>query len=559
MRGLYPRAWAGLEAAGLDPKRYGRLDGTAIEGIEAEVSGPTPGSTPDEGRHDLKTRLRESTAVGHHPGTLGSRLLQGIGVLLLAGVASGAGAEDATHGVASHADPFAFVVLGLASVITMAMAGRWLAGRFRQPPVLGELVIGLVVGNVGYWLGLPLSVLVMHLGDARPVFREIWRSGGAVADVAAQVMGPASLEPGGLAERLIAITSGTDGLSLVYAGFALSLFSTLGVIILTFMVGLQSSIAEMRNVGVQASLVAVVGVVAPFALGLGVSVWLLSSDGTPVHLFVAATLCATSVGITARVFKDLGRLQTTEARVILGAAVIDDVLGLLLLAVVAGIAATGQVSAVEVARISALSLLFLGAVFLFGEHVARSAAWFFESLDHQQGKLLFPLALAFALAWLASSIQLAAIVGAFAAGLIIRDDYFAEDSNGWKIEDLVAPLEAIFAPVFFVLMGMQVNLAAFAETSTLLLAGTFTVAAVVGKLVAGLPAGRGVDRLSVGIGMLPRGEVGLIFASIGKGMGVVSDAVFSAIVIMVIVTTFVTPVALRWTMARAERSGGAAA
>jgi Kef-type K+ transport system membrane component KefB len=300
--------------------------------------------------------------------------------------------------------------------------------------------------------------------------------------------------------------------------------------------------------------VAVVGVVAPFALGLGLCMGLLPDDGMPAHLFVAATLCATSVGITARVLKDLGRIQTGEARVILGAAVIDDILGLLLLALVVGIAATGRVDPAEVAWLVVVSLLFLGSVLLFGERIARSAARTFEGLDRQQGKLLFPLALAFALAWLASMVQLASIVGAFAAGLVISEEYFSEDSRGWKIQDLVAPLEAIFAPVFFVLMGMQVNLASFAESSTLLLAGAFTAVAIVGKLAAGAPAGRDLDRLSVGMGMVPRGEVGLIFASVGKGIGVVNDAVFSAIVIMVIVTTFIAPLGLRWSMARAERA-----
>ncbi len=472
-------------------------------------------------------------------------------MLLLAGVARAAG-EEGTHGPADHSDPFAFVVVGLATVLAIASIGRWLAGRLRQPPVLGELVAGLVAGNVGYWLGLPLFVLVMHLSDARPVFREVWRSGEAVPEVASRVLGATSLEPGGVAQMLLPLTTGPQGLPLVYTGFALSLFSTLGVLVLAFMVGLQSSVAEMRRVGVQATLVAIVGVVAPFVLGLALGLWLLPDDGMPAHLFLAATLCATSVGITARVFKDLGRMQTAEARVILGAAVIDDVLGLLLLAVVVGVAATGGVNPVEVARIVVLSLLFFGSVLLFGERIARSAARIFEGLDRQQGKLLFPLALAFTLAWVANMIQLASIVGAFAGGLIVSEEYFAEHARGWRIEDLVAPLEAIFAPVFFVLMGMQVNLASFADPSTLLLASLFTAAAIVGKLAAGAPAGRGVDRLSVGVGMIPRGEVGLIFASIGRGIGVVGDAVFSAIVIMVVVTTFVAPVALRWSTARAD-------
>ena len=163
---------------------------------------------------------------------------------------------------------------------------------------------------------------------------------------------------------------------------------------------------------------------------------------------------------------------------------------------------------------------------------------------------MFPIALAFTLAWLASSIQLASIVGAFAAGLIVSDEYFHQDRNGLKIEDLVEPLESIFAPVFFVLIGMQVNLAVFVEPSTLLLAAAFTVVAVVGKIAAGAVAGPDVDRLTVGIGMVPRGEVGLIFASIGKALGVLDDTMFSAIVVMVIVTTFGTPLALRWSTER---------
>jgi Kef-type K+ transport system membrane component KefB len=462
----------------------------------------------------------------------------------------GDNAVQAQNG-ANHADPFAPVVLGLAFVITIAMVGHGLAGRFRQPPVLGELMIGVVVGNIGYWLGNPLAILVMHLDTGRAVFREVWRSGEAVNQVAERVLGPASFEANGVGAQLLEITSGARGAPLVYVGFALSLFSALGVLLLTFMVGLQSTVAEMERVGVQAGKVAAIGILVPFALGMAVSLWMLPADGTPTHLFVAATLCATSVGITARVLMDMGRIQTPEARVILGAAVIDDVLGLLLLAVVAGIAATGHVVPLEVARISLLSLLFLGTVLLVGERIARAAAHLFDYMDRQQGKLLFPIALAFALAWVADAIQLASIVGAFAAGLIIRDDYFHEERNGLTINDLVSPLESIFAPVFFVLIGMQVNLSVFAEPSTLLLAAGFTVAAVIGKLASGAVAGRDVDRLTVGIGMIPRGEVGLIFASIGKALGVVNDTVFSAIVVMVIVTTFATPIALLWSMKRA--------
>ncbi len=474
----------------------------------------------------------------------------GIAFLLPISIAWGGSTADQPPSAVAHADPFAFVVLGVAFIIAMAMVGHGLAGRFRQPPVLGELLIGVIVGNVGYWLGVPLSVLIMHLDEARAVFREIWRSGDAIAVVAERVLGAASLEPGGIGERLLSLTSGAEGMPLVYAGFALSLFSTIGVLLLTFMVGLQSSVAEMEQVGARAGRVAGVGILAPFGLGLAVSAGMLPGSAAPTHLFVAATLCATSVGITARVFMDMHKIRSPEARVILGAAVIDDVLGLLLLAVVVGIATTGRVDAFEIGRIALLSILFLGFVLLYGERIARAAARVFEYMDRQQGKLLFPIALAFVLSWLASSIQLAAIVGAFAAGLIVSDEYFHKDRQGLTIEDLVKPLESIFAPVFFVLIGMQVNLAVFAEPSTLLLAAAFTVVAVVGKIAAGAVAGRDVDRLTVGIGMVPRGEVGLIFASLGKALGIVNETMFSAIVVMVIVTTFGAPIALRWSTDR---------
>ncbi len=236
---------------------------------------------------------------------------------------------------------------------------------------------------------------------------------------------------------------------------------------------------------------------------------------------------------------------------ILGAAVIDDILGLIILAVVIGIVTTGQVQIGEVVRILVLSLLFLGIVVVGGDRLGRLVVPLFSTLERHHCKLLFPLIVAFLLAWIASLIQLATIVGAFAAGLVLKEEFFSTDTAEPRtVEEMIAPLEAIFAPVFFVLMGMQVNLASFFQPDTLSLALAFVVVAIVGKAIAGLPAGRGIDRISVGIGMIPRGEVGLIFASIGKSLGVVNDAVFSALMIMVIVTTFMTPLGLKWSLFR---------
>jgi len=167
--------------------------------------------------------------------------------------------------------------------------------------------------------------------------------------------------------------------------------------------------------------------------------------------------------------------------------------------------------------------------------------------------VLFPLSMAFLLSWAAGQLKLAPIVGAFAAGLIINErDFATMGESRMPIREVLRPLETIFAPIFFILMGMQVNLSAFAETDSLQLALIVTAVAVAGKIVAGLAAAPDSDRLSVGVGTVPRGEEGLIFASIGKGLGVMSDTVFSAIIIMVIATTVITPLLLRWTLFRHE-------
>ncbi|WP_425400185.1 cation:proton antiporter [Aeoliella sp.] len=461
-----------------------------------------------------------------------------------------AAAGDSEHDESANELPFSPILLELAVIIGVAMLGRWLAESLKQSAVLGELLIGVVIGNIGFWLGIPLFVMVMHLGEAMPLFSEVWLTGRSVTEAASEIFSASALAEGGSARRLVEMMTGPEGPRYVAMTFALWLFSELGVILLLFMVGLESEIDEMLAVGWRALLVAVTGVVAPFFLGLLVGMWLLPDAGATVHIFLAATLCATSVGITARVFRDLGKLQTREAKVILGAAVIDDVLGLIILAVVVGIASTGQIDALEIGRISLLSVLFLGSVILFGGNLVRWLVPLVAVFEKHHVKLLFPLALAFLLAWAASAIELAPIVGAFAAGLILSEEHFKNVSATATMANLIAPLERIFAPVFFVLMGMQVNLQSFLDPTTLWLALAFSAVAIIGKLVCGLPAGRGTDRWTIGQGMIPRGEVGLIFASIGKGLGVVSGSVFSALVAMVVVTTLITPISLKWSLFR---------
>jgi Kef-type K+ transport system membrane component KefB len=318
----------------------------------------------------------------------------------------------------------------------------------------------------------------------------------------------------------------------------------------------------MMAVGLSSFLVATVGVIAPFALGWGLAEWLLPDSNEYVRAFLGATLTATSVGITARVLKDLGKSTTREARIILGAAVIDDVMGLVILAVVSGVivaAATGvSLSYSSVGIILLKAVGFLVVALLVGQRVSPPLFRVGARLNTAGVLLALALAWCFSLSWAASALGLAPIVGAFAAGLVLERAHIQDfvDKGEHQLEELVAPVAAFLVPVFFVLMGMRTQLGALADTQVLGLAAALTFAAIVGKQVCGLAVvGGGVDRLTVGLGMIPRGEVGLIFANIGMalklhGEPVITPPLYSAVVVMVIVTTLVTPPALKWSLNR---------
>ncbi len=453
---------------------------------------------------------------------------------------------------AGHSDPFALILIELSLVILMAVLGRWAAGQAKQPAVLGELLIGMVIGNLGYWLGQPFFTMVMYMGEANQVLHYAWNHGVSIAEAAHKVLDIAAFSSGGSGAAIEQYLIGDNADDLIRMLLAIWMFSSLGVILLLFMVGLESSVEEMKHVGMSATKVAVVGIVAPMLLSLGCTLVFLPEASMNLHLFIAATLCATSVGITARVFKDLNSLHLPEAKVILGAAVIDDILGLVILAVVAGLVVSGGINVLEIGRIVLLSAIFLGVLVVFGEKLMDRLHDAVRHIESHNLPLLFPLTVAFVLSWAAAQIELASIVGAFAAGLILHDHMFHHEAvpDQRTISKELGPLETIFAPIFFVLMGMQVNLALFFNFSTLILAVALIVAAVVGKVIAGFVAGGGKDALTIGIGMVPRGEVGLIFASVGRGLGVIDGQTFSAVVIMVMVTTLLAPFALKWSLSR---------
>jgi Na+:H+ antiporter len=341
-----------------------------------------------------------------------------------------------------------------------------------------------------------------------------------------------------LGELLAGVVIGPGVLGLVHESEVIHALAELGVLILLFEVGLEADLARLLKAGPQAVLVAVVGVVVPFAVGFGLMHWL----GHPglVAVFVGATLTATSVGITARVLADLGRLQDPAASVVLGAAVVDDILGLITLAVVTGIATTGRVSPGGIALLGVKSVVFLAVAVFIALRRAPVLVGLIGRLRARGALVVSSLAFALALAAAAEWIGLATIIGAFAAGLILsRTEPHAQ------IEERIKPVADLLVPIFFVTVGMKVEpaqLNPFADDAQLGLALVVTLLAIASKLVAGLAVYQpGVRRWPIGVGMVPRGEVGLIFAGAGLAAGVVGPSLYSALVVVVMLTTFVAP------------------
>jgi len=453
---------------------------------------------------------------------------------------------------AVHNDPIAPVILGVTGILFFAVLGRFGARRLGQPSVLGELVMGIILGNLAWYFGLDM-IQVLREGTA--IFDMLGRvlAGSDLEDAAFASMSPIS------AAVILEILEGPHGTQMLQVAQTVDVFSRYGVIFLLFLVGLDTSFEEMRQVGAESVRVAVIGVVLPFMLGFTAARLLMPELSVNVDLFVAAALGATSVGITVRVLQELGRQRSAESRIILGAAVIDDILGLILLAVVSGIIVSGAVALANVLATIALAALFLASALYMGPYFLRFTIRLVGRLDLVEAKMFISFLFVMVLAWLANLVGLATIIGAFTAGLILHDAYFhhwgTHTDHRYSIKDLIMPLEVILVPIFFVLMGIQVKLETFLDTHVLLMAGGLMVAAVLGKLLSGFGTSGGRNRLAVGIGMMPRGEVGLIFASIGKSLGVISDALFSAVVLMVVVTTLITPPLLKLVL-RGEPSAG---
>lgn len=439
----------------------------------------------------------------------------------------------------AHSDPVIPILLTLVFLTLGAAFGGRLMGLIKQPQVLGELLLGIAAGNLGYLFGNRV-LTVLREGDSVRRIADYALENSVNMPQAVHAVLPA----GENAVRVAAALAGPHGLSYISVYSFVDLLSRLAILVLLFLVGLETNLGEMRRVGRSALLVAVIGVIFPLVLGMGV-MWLLEPSSVIARdLFVGGILTATSVGITARVLRDLGQERRDESRIILGAAVIDDVLSLLVLAVVSGLAVSGSISLLGISLISFKAAAFLIGSLGIGIWLTPRLVRRLAGAGIQNLKLLFGWSFAFFLAWLADRSGLAAIVGAFAAGMILND-FFDRELKGLSLRALLSPVESLIVPLFFVWMGMQVKLEALFDWKVLLIGTVLTVVAVLGKLAAGFGCPKG-HRLAVGIGMIPRGEVGLIFAGIGKSIGVVDDGLFSAVVVLVMVTTLLAPVLLRW-------------
>lgn len=372
--------------------------------------------------------------------------------------------------------------------------------RIGQPAVIGELLVGVLIGP--FALGL--------IGRPGPELLELFHDDPSVASEALHL--------------------------------TLEVFAEVGVVVLLFFVGLETRLDEMLKVGWRAAIVGTLGVVLPFIAGTA----LMLALGEPAveSLFIGVALVATSVGITARVLRDLGVLDAQEARIILGAAVFDDILGLLMLTIVSGIGSTGEVNVGRVVAIAALALGFTAVVAFAGTWAARRWFHLVSYLHIDNAPVVVSLALMLGLAVLAAAIGLAAIIGAFLAGMML-----AEIAEEHELERRILPLYEFLVPFFFVITGSLVDPRLFLQRETIGIALLVTAVAIVTKAAGAGLGGIGLSLRSIsviGVGMVPRGEVGLIVASIGLSMGVVEHRLFSVVVVMAVVTTLIVPPILTW-------------
>lgn len=352
-------------------------------------------------------------------------------------------------------------------------------------------------------------------------------------------------QPAVLGELIGGVVVGGSGLRLVDPHDAtIHLLAELGVILLLFLIGLETDLKRLLSVGGSATAVAIVGVALPFIGGAAFGHFL----GLPlmVSVFLGASLTATSVGITARVLSDLGHLHDDESQVILGAAVVDDIIGLVILTIVSTLAGGGELSYLGLGRILSIAFGFVFLAIFVGSLLAPHLIRLIERIDIARGLFFASVVFAFVLALIAVRVGSAVVIGSFAAGLVL-----ARTEKGTQIKREVHDLTQFFVPIFFVVVGAAIDLQTLnpfdpATRRYLLIGLGLTAIGILGKVLAGFAVFRvGMSKAVVGVGMIPRGEVGLIFAQVGLTTKLLSAGLYSAVAMMVLITTFVTPPILR--------------
>jgi Kef-type K+ transport system membrane component KefB len=419
---------------------------------------------------------------------------------------------------ASSSVVLAGVLLSLVVIYFASKLGGEVCARINLPTVLGELVAGVLVG-----------VSALHL--------LIFPGSGleASASLVMQLLqGASALNAAELAANFNAQSE------------VISTLAELGVVILLLEIGLESDLKELIRVGPQAAVVACVGVAVPFALGTA-GLMLLFHVATIPAIFAGAALTATSIGITAKVLAELQRLSSREGQIIIGAAVLDDVLGIIVLAVVGGLVKTGEIQVMGIVYLVISAAAFLVGGIWLGRLLSPALVSLIDRMQTRGSLLLVSLVLTFLLSYVAVVIQLEAILGAFVAGLIL-----AETVKQGELEEQIKPIADMLVPVFFVVVGARTDVSVLnpfnpANREGLIIAAFLVLVAVFGKVVTGFAVfGQpGINRWAIGTGMIPRGEVGLVFAAYGASTGVLSPALQAAVIVMVIFTTFIAPPLLR--------------
>ena len=438
---------------------------------------------------------------------------------LLILIATFANASGTTSDIgATNADLLLWLVLIL---IFAACSG--IVTKFGQPSVLGEILVGIFIAilahyNISFFAQLPSNQIISFLAE-------------------------------------------------------------LGAVFLLFEIGLESSIDEIKNSGKPAIITAIVGVIVPFILGYYVlTPYILNSNNANLALFIGATLAATSTGISIRVFKDLQIIRNPACQVVLTASIIDDVIGLISLAVVTGIINSGSFKLGFLATTLFNVVLFFGIAYLLGKTIMPKLIdkFFTKISNEEQMFLTILICFCLGMAWFAHIIGLASIIGAFVAGLLLDEATFKdykkpywyrklstistgleneedkkaikkdilESHNHQRLENAIKPFCSIFVPIFFVYAGMQVDIIAALNWQTLYIAFWISIIAIISKVASSIFLPKHINKWLVGFGMVPRGEIGLIFAMTGKQIGVLDNNLFAALLLMIIVTSIITPIVL---------------